>query len=99
MNQSAITIRVETTLKKNFETLCEEFGLSVTAAINIFMKAVVRERKIPFEIQSQNREEIGKKGLEALREMQRIVAESDEPEMSLEEINDFIKKVRDEVSR
>ena len=99
MNQSTITIRVEPTLKKNFDALCEDFGLSVTSAINIFMKTVVRERRIPFEIKSKNREELGEKGLKALRDMQRIVAESGEPEMSLEEINDFIKQVRDEVSR
>lgn len=99
MAQATITIRVDQTLKKNFDALCEDFGLSITSAFNIFMKAVVRERKIPFEIQSENREEIGKEGLKALREMQRIVANSNQPEMSLEEINDFIKKVRNEVTR
>lgn len=99
MPQSTITVRVESDLKKKFDELCEDFGLSISSAINIFMKTVVRERRIPFEIQSKNREEIGKKGLEALREMQRIVGDSGEPEMSLDEINDFIKQVRNEVVR
>ena len=53
---STITIRVEPSLKQQFDELCEDFGLSVTAAFNMFMKTVVRERKIPFEIKSQSNE-------------------------------------------
>jgi len=37
-------------LKKQFEGLCSDFGMNVTTAFTIFAKAVVRERKIPFEI-------------------------------------------------
>ena len=99
MQQANISIRVDKSLKDKFCGLCEEFGLTTTSAIQIFMKAVVRERKIPFEIEAKNREKIGEKGLKALSEMQRIVAESGEPEMSLDEINKFIKQVRDETSR
>lgn len=101
MAQTTITIRVDQALKNKFDVLCEDFGLSITSAFNIFMKAVVREKKIPFEIQSdkESREEIGKKGLHALKEMQRIVAESEGSEMTLEEINDFIRQIRNEVSK
>lgn len=99
MSQSTITIRVNQELKKNFDALCEDFGLTITSAFNIFMKAVVREKRIPFEIQSNTKGDIENKGLEALKEMQRIVSESKQPEMSLEEINDFINQVRNEVSK
>ena len=37
-------------LKKQFDYLCNEFGLTMTTAINMFVKAVVRENRIPFEI-------------------------------------------------
>lgn len=99
MGQATITIRVDQTLKDKFDNLCEDFGLSITSAFNIFMKAVVRERKIPFEIQSSPTYEIASKGADALSEMRRIVAESNQPEMTLDEINDFIRQVRDETSR
>ena len=98
MGQSTITIRVDQNLKNNFGALCEDFGLSVTSAFNIFMKTVVREKKIPFEIQSKEPLSIREKGKKALEEMRRIVAESNKPEMSLEEINDFINQVRNEAS-
>ena len=37
-------------LKKQAEALFDEMGLNMTTAITIFTKAVVRQRKIPFEI-------------------------------------------------
>jgi addiction module RelB/DinJ family antitoxin len=52
MSQATISFRVDPTLKQNFDTLCAEFGISASAAFNIFMKTVVRERRIPFEIRS-----------------------------------------------
>jgi DNA-damage-inducible protein J len=37
-------------LKEKFETLCGVFGMNPSVAMTIFAKAVVRERRIPFEI-------------------------------------------------
>ena len=50
MSQATISIRVDQALKQNFDILCEDFGISTTAALNIFIKTVVRERRIPFEL-------------------------------------------------
>lgn len=50
MTQSNICIRLDEDLKKQFDYLCKEFGLTMTTAINMFVKTVVRENKIPFEI-------------------------------------------------
>ena len=50
MNQANICIRLDKDLKKQFDYLCNEFGLTMTAAINIFVKTVVRENRIPFDI-------------------------------------------------
>lgn len=58
MAQTSMTLRVDNSLKKNFDTLCEEFGFTTTAAITVFMKTVVRERRIPFEIKAAGKDEI-----------------------------------------
>ena len=50
MAQAAFSVRMDENLKKQFEGLCSDFGMNVTTAFTIFAKAVVRERKIPFEI-------------------------------------------------
>lgn len=50
MAQTTINIRMDEDLKKQVEYLFSEFGMNMTTAFTIFAKAVVRERKIPFEI-------------------------------------------------
>lgn len=95
MSQTTISIRVDQSLKNNFDSLCEDFGLSTTAAINIFMKAVVRERRIPFEIRSETEEKKRQNALDAFASMRAAVAEAGIPEMTLDEINAEIKEVRD----
>ena len=50
MSQSNISLRIDENLKKQFDLLCDKLGLSMSTAINIFVKTVVRERRIPFEI-------------------------------------------------
>ncbi|HHY06400.1 MAG TPA: type II toxin-antitoxin system RelB/DinJ family antitoxin [Clostridia bacterium] len=50
MAQTTINIRIDEDLKKQAECLFSEFGMNMTTAFTIFAKAVVRERKIPFEI-------------------------------------------------
>lgn len=50
MAQTTINIRIDEDLKKEMENLFHEFGMSTTTAFTIFAKAVVRERRIPFEI-------------------------------------------------
>ena len=69
MAQTSMTLRVDNSLKKNFDNLCEEFGFTTTAAITVFMKTVVRERKIPFEIKASSKDEINAKGWEAILKM------------------------------
>lgn len=36
--------------KKQFEMICNELGLNMSTAFNIFAKTVVRQQKIPFEL-------------------------------------------------
>lgn len=50
MATTSVTIRMDENLKKQAEALFDEMGLNMTTAITIFTKAVVRQRKIPFEI-------------------------------------------------
>ena len=50
MAQTNVNIRMEEILKKQFDNLCNELGLTMTSAINIFAKTMVRQRGIPFEV-------------------------------------------------
>ena len=50
MTQSNISIRVDNKTKEQFDSLCNELGLNMSTAINLFVKTAIREKRIPFEI-------------------------------------------------
>ena len=50
MAQSILSVRVDEETKRYFENFCDSAGLNPSVAINMFIKATLRERKIPFEI-------------------------------------------------
>jgi len=58
------------------------------------MKAVVRERRIPFEIKVDSDDEIRAKAISALAQMRSDAAASDVQDLSLDQINEIIKEVR-----
>lgn len=45
-----ISARIDKDVKEQFESVCESMGMKVTDAINIFVREVVREQGIPFEV-------------------------------------------------
>ena len=94
MAQTSITFRVDDSLKKKFDSLCDEFGLTSTAALTVFMKAVVRERKIPFELQARSEYEIRSQAMAAFERMREDAAQSGLQGISLDEINSIIREVR-----
>ena len=47
---SQINLRVDDNLKSSAERTLNDIGLSMSTAINIFLKTVVRENRIPFEL-------------------------------------------------
>lgn len=57
MAQQTFSIRMNAQLKKEFDALVEDMGMNATTAFNIFARAVVREKKIPFEIGTQSTQE------------------------------------------
>ena len=50
MALATLTARVDEKDKVNFDTFCANVGLNTSTAINLFVKAVLRENRIPFEI-------------------------------------------------
>lgn len=52
MAQSQINVRVDEQTKKDAERVCQDIGLSLSAAINVYLKRIVRDNKIPFELEA-----------------------------------------------
>ena len=47
---ATLTINTDEKTAENFYAFCEELGLDMSTAINLFMKACLREKRIPFEL-------------------------------------------------
>ena len=45
-----MSIRMDTELKKQADAMLSDMGLNMTTAINMFLRQVVRQGRIPFEI-------------------------------------------------
>ena len=50
MAQTTISVRMDDTLKKEFDQVCNDLGLTMTTAITILAKKMAREKRIPFEV-------------------------------------------------
>ena len=49
MSKTTYIFKMDSNLKKAFDSICKELGMSSNTAITIFAETVVRERRIPFE--------------------------------------------------
>ena len=97
MAQTAMTVRIDSEQKALFDNLCEQFGLSANAAINVFVKAVIRTRSIPFAIKAKAdkaEDEVTAKAREAFEKARMNAEKGITPELSLDEINAEIREVR-----
>ncbi|HIR35203.1 MAG TPA: type II toxin-antitoxin system RelB/DinJ family antitoxin [Candidatus Faecimorpha stercoravium] len=50
MALTTLTARVDQKDKAAFDAFCSDVGLNASTAVNLFVKAVLREKRIPFEI-------------------------------------------------
>ena len=80
MAQTTVSIRMDDKLKKQVEWYCNEFGMSLSTAVTIFAKAIVRERRIPFEIMTDADPFYSEANMRHLRE---AIAEFDNPDAPL----------------
>ena len=58
MESLTLNVRVDANDKKSFEQFCNSVGMNVSTAVNMFIKAVLREQKLPFEVKANTFDEI-----------------------------------------
>ena len=50
MAHGFINVYVGETLEQDFDSICEELGLSTSIAVRILAKKMIREKRLPFEV-------------------------------------------------
>ena len=85
---------MDETLKKQFDGLCQDFGMNASTAINVFARAVVRQRRIPFEISAPEPDITREGAMRAFRALRTQARDNGVADMSSDEINEEINLAR-----
>lgn len=94
MAQATFSVRMDEVLKKQFDGLCHEFGMNASTAINVFARAVVRQRRIPFEISSPESEITREGAMQAFMALRQQAKNNGVSDMTLDDINKEISLAR-----
>lgn len=70
MANTNLSIRVDKETKEKANELFNKFGLTMTTAVNMFLKTAIRENRIPFELKLE--EELNEVTMKAIEEGRRI---------------------------
>ena len=54
MESLTLNVRVDANDKKCFEESCNKVEMNVSTAVNMFIKAILREQRLPFEVCSES---------------------------------------------
>ena len=97
MAQTAFTVRMDSDTKKRFDEICRDFGMSSNTALNVFARTVVKQERIPFEVETQReveQREYSRRFGQLVEEMRADAKRNGAADLSLEEINAIIKETR-----
>lgn len=84
-----VNFRIDDQLKNDLDSVLSELGISLSTAMNIYAKKIVREKRIPFEL-SLNAETIA-----ALEESEQIRKNIDSHK-KVNTINDLLEELESE---
>lgn len=91
---TVLQIRIDESIKERSDFVLKSVGLDLSTAIRMFLIKVIRTGGLPFE---PINEELEKEDFrKAIADMQKHAKEAGLDKMTLDEINEIIKEVREE---
>ena len=54
MSQTTFSVQMDAKVKKEFDDFCNKVGINTSTAFNMFVRAVLREKRLPFEITTES---------------------------------------------
>ena len=51
--RTTFSVHVDAETKDQFDDFCEEVGINASIAFNMFIRAVLREKRLPFEVTTE----------------------------------------------
>lgn len=85
MAQGIVSVRMDEALKQDFDSICQDLGISMTTAITMLAKKMTREKRLPFDVSidpfySESNMKALEKSIEQMKSGQVIVKSLDELE-------------------
>jgi DNA-damage-inducible protein J len=92
-----VTVRVDEKTKRDFESFCDNVGINITTAFNMFIKATLRTRQLPFIVtDTETRYQAWQELQEAFGAAQKQSVINGADKMTMEEIDEEIAAYRQE---
>lgn len=82
-----VTIRVDEEIKKQADDLFSDLGMSLSTALNIFLRQSVREQRLPFEISRNVPNAVTLAAMEAAENDEDLYGPFDSVESLMEALN------------
>ena len=54
MAQTTFSVRMDSDVKRRLDEFCSQVGMNTTVAFNMFARAVLRERRLPFDVTTES---------------------------------------------
>lgn len=97
MSQAMLNVQVDEGLKKQFDLLCFEIGMTPASVINMFAKAVVKNKKVLMEIINSEPEITSERALRTFYALREEAKENGLQGLTLDEINQEISSARQDM--
>lgn len=95
-----ITIRIDKETKRDFEEFCYNVGINITTAFNMFVKATLRTRTLPFAVSDIDARKQARLELkETFEKLQKESVDNGNDKMTMDDINTIIAECRLEKSQ
>ena len=54
MTRTTYSIRIDAEIRERFDNFCDEVGINASVAFNMFIRAVLREKRLPFDVTTES---------------------------------------------
>ena len=54
MSQITFSVRMDAEVKRQFDDFCANVGMNTTTAFNMFVRAVLRKKRLPFAVATES---------------------------------------------
>ena len=93
MASARISVNVDGEIKQNAQRILSEIGMDLTTAIDLLLRTIVREERIPFDLRTKNayRDDIHRQYI--LEELEKSMSEAEDPNTVWVSHDDVMKKL------